>query len=212
MLKLIVALVAVAAIAGGTAAGIYYLTQDGDEKSVTQSPQGTAAPSGSPTPMATVAATPTPLPDGWQIYLDRELKFSFPHPQGLTVSVEHSDLPERNGNPRVRFRTMTFSDAEGVPALSLTIVPNPNDLTVEEWVTTYRGRPSEPQAVTIGGEQGLLFPIDTMGEQSPHVYFRHRRFVYDLAANVHGSEERGHPPVLSEADFQRVVDGFRFSQ
>ncbi len=53
----------------------------------------------------------------------------------------------------------------------------------------------------------LLPLVGQMGERHPQVYFRHGGSVFVLAGNVYGS--RGGDPVLSEADFQRVIEGFR---
>ncbi len=176
-----------------------------EEEVVSQRPVAT------PTLPSAGASIPTsfPQPAGWETYDDKESGVSLPSPVGLAVSVDFTDLPENEGIP-IRARLLIFRNAAGVPALSLGIAPNPNDLSLEDWAKTYTGFPSQPQSITIGGEPALLFPIDQMGERHPQVYFRHGGSVFVLAGNVYGS--RGGDPVLSEADFQRVIEGFRFGR
>jgi hypothetical protein len=164
----------------------------------------------SPTPTSEKTPLPTP-PADWSTYTDPELGFSFPQPPGLTASEQFFDLPAKNGNPPVQQRSVTLDDDAGLFVVGVSVVPNPVDLTVDEWVRRYVGWPSEPQPVAIAGEPGLLFPINAMGDRWPVVYFTHTDYVYSLGGNVYGAAgDPPLPPGISEADFQRVIDGFRF--
>ncbi len=213
MPKLLLPLAALLAVGGSAAgAGVYLATRGETVEEVLRPPTLEASPT--PAVTATVAATPIPspttAPEGWTVYTDPELGFSFPYPLGLTLSVEFFDLQPEDAKLSVRQRTLIFRNAAGATAFGVGIVPNPNNLTVEEWVKAYPGWPSEPQAVTIGGEQGLLFPINQVGDPYPTIYFSHSGFIFIIGGDLSG---RGFPsPGITEADFQRLSQGFSFPQ
>jgi hypothetical protein len=212
MPKLLIPIAAALAVAGATAGGAtYLLTRDDAVEEVPPAVQATATPSpAAETPQATPTLQPTP-PDDWVTYTDPELGFSFPQPPGLTPSEEAIDLPAKGGNPPVQQRSVSFLDDSGVFVVGISVVSNPVDLALDEWIGIYVGWPSEPQSVAIGGEPGLLFPINAVGDQWPVVYFKQSGHVYSLGGNVYGAAgDPPLPPGISEADFQQVIDGFRF--
>jgi len=94
--------------------------------------------------------------------------------------------------------------------MSLFVAPNPDNLTVEQWLDTYPGCCSgKPQAVNVGGETGLRFPQDAL-DNNPTVVFRHNGFMFGLTGFVSSIPDSGSSPVLSDADLQQVTGGFRF--
>jgi hypothetical protein len=219
MRRLIVAPV-VAIVLAGAGFGVYFAVAgagSGEEAALveavptpTPTPTPTPEPTPAPAPAETPTASPAPVPDEWATYRDSELGFSFPYRSDWAITTDYYDLPAKKGNPPVRLRTLTFRDAAGVPAIGVAIAPNPSDLPLEEWVATYPGWPGKSLPAAIGGEPALLFPIDQLGQQFPQAYFKHGGFVFTLQLNVYGIPESGYPPVLSEADFQQVIDGFVF--
>ncbi len=204
------------ALAGGSAGAYFWLSSEG---SVEEAVIAQATPT--PTPAATSQETPSILaapaeesqltppaqtpavPDDWATYLDAELGFSFPHAPGLTSSEDFPHDAKR----------IVLRDTFGVVAFSVVASPNPDGLTLEEWIKTVPGwpteppdwLPSEPEAIAIGGETGLLFRIDQVGQPNPTVYFGHGDYIFSVRANF---GVKGSP--LNEADFQHVVDGFTF--
>lgn len=173
-----------------------------------------APPTPSPAPTDTAPTSSPPTPAGWDVYADPEAGFSFPHPGGLTLTEQSYDALDKSGSNNVRVRTLSFRRPDGTPAISMAIAPNPNSLTLEEWIRTYPGWPSEPQNVTIAGEPALLFETNQSGQLYPSVYFRRGDSVFSISGNVFGASELGvsSPPGITESEFQRVRDGFRFDQ
>ena len=207
---ILVPLVALA-LAGSSAGAYFWLTSGGSvEEAVVAKPAADTVetPTSTPAPQGALPQPqPTLEPADWTTYVDPEQGLSFPHPQGLTVSEEFFDLPEKKGNPPVRQRSVLFHDPDGVFVVGIAIVPNPTDLPLKEWVEAYTGLPSEPQFVTIAGQPGLLLPINAMGDRWPVVYFKHDGFVLSVGGNVYGSGGGAIPAGISEAGFQRVIDG-----
>jgi hypothetical protein len=155
--------------------------------------------------------------EDWTLYHDAELGFSFPLPPGLTMSEGFFDLTGHNGNPDVVARALSFRNAQGLATVSVGSAPNPNDLPVEEWVDAYTPclasyQPDLPQpyATPIAGELGWVCPVTQYAEPSVTIYFKHGGAVFVLSGNVYGSSEDNLPATISEADFQRIVDGFTF--
>lgn len=217
------------ALLGAVSAVAVIVASPGGEEEVVQQPASATPMPGSPTPTwpatsatpvasttpvpsATAGVSPTPLPDGWQVYGDSERGFSFPHPPGLTLTEQIFDELDKAGKPTGQVRTLSLRHPGGTPAISMAIAPNPGNLSLEDWIRTFPGWPTEPRPVTIGGESGLLFEINQMGQRYPGAYFRHADSVFSISANVFGAAELGvsAAPGISETDFQRVMDGFRF--
>jgi len=217
-------LVALALAGGGVGAYFAVASEGTGEEAAVAEATPTPIPTSEPTltvraqetltPTApTTAGTPTP--DEWTTYVDAELGFSFPHPQGLTVSEQSFDFFGKGAESTLRMRAITFQDSSGVMVLSLGITPNPGDLGLQEWMDTHDPCASsldptlpQPESITIAGQSGLLCPIDQLMQPNPRVYFRGDDHVFVLIANVYGIAESGFPPALTEADFQKVVGGF----
>ena len=217
MKPVVIAPVVALALAAGGAGAYFWLASGG---SVEEAAVAQPTPTAESTATATHTATPAPTaePGGWATYRDPELGFSFPLPAALTVSEESVDLFGKDSDPAVSMRSLTFRDSAGVRALDLGIAPNPDELTVQEWIDTYDPCASsadsdlpQPERITIAGQSGILCPIDQLMQPNPRVYFESRDWqVFVLVGNVNGIPESGFPPALSEAEFQRVVDGFSF--
>lgn len=173
----------------------------------TTSPAPTSADI-SPTPLpATTTGAPAPI--GWEEYVDTELGFSFPHPLKLTMTTEYFQLHPEDKDGGIQRRTISFIRSDGVTAFGVGVEPNPQDLSLEEYLPSELW-PSEPEAVVVGGEKGLLFPINEMGDKYPSVVVKHGDRIYTIGGNVHGVPGAEYPGGISEADFQRVLTGFRF--
>jgi hypothetical protein len=213
MLRVLVAAIAVLAVAGG-GVGAYFAVASGGsgEEAAVSQVTPTPSPVATQQPSATVAPAVTPVPDDWTTYLDAGLGFSFSYRSDWTISTDYYDLPAKKGNPAVRQRSVTFRNAEGAQAIALGITPNPADLTVEDWVASYPGWPSEPESLTLAGQKAILFPINQMGERFPFACFKYGGSVICLSGNIYGSKAGALPPGLSEPDFQRVVDTFTLSR
>jgi hypothetical protein len=212
-MKLIFVAPLVAIVLAGAGVGAYFAVAGAGSGEEAASVEATPTPQPTPTP----APTETPASDDWTTYQDTEVGFSFPLPQGLTVTEDSFDLFGKQGDPSARMRVRTFRDASGVRVIDLGSVPNPTGLSVQDWMDTYDPCPSafdlslpQPESITIAGEAGVLCPIDQLNQPNPRVYFQHGGYVFVLVANVYGIPESGFPPALSEADFQRVIDGFSF--
>ncbi len=181
-----------------------------------QTPVSTSTPTRTPapTPVPTLSPTPTPvpIPADWVTYTDPELGFSFPHPPGLTISLDQYELPEKKGIPPVSGRLLWFRNPDGVPAIVIAVAANPANLTIEEWVNTYIGWSGAPEDLVIGGERALLDPKDQVNNPVPQIYFRRGAFFLTLQLNIHGIPEARYPAALSESDFSAIVQGFRFAE
>jgi hypothetical protein len=183
---------------------------------------GTPAASATPTAIATaplvivptVAITPASiaLPADWEIYLDPQLAFSLPHPSGLMMREHFFDLQEQKSSSAIQGRVISFDRPDGVFALYVAIAPNSAGLSLEEWIKTYPGWPAEPQPFVVAGERALWFARNALDEPDAKVYFAHAEMVYMLSGNVFGSGENGYGPAIGEADFQIVLQLFRFGQ
>jgi hypothetical protein len=58
----------------------------------------------------------------------------------------------------------------------------------------------------------VLDPVDQVNNPVPQIYFRHRELFFTLQLNIHGIPEAGFPAALSDSDFERIVEGFRFAE
>lgn len=94
----------------------------------------------------------------------------------------------------------------------LSVADNPANLTIEEWVSTYTGWSGVPEDFEIGGERAVLDPMDQVNNPVPQIYFRHGAFLFTLQLNVNGIPESGFPAVLSDSDYNHIVEGFRFEE
>jgi len=217
MKPVVIAPIVALALAAGGAGAYLWLTSGGSTEEIVAQP--TPTPTSEPNGAAVPTATPTPTaePGSWATYRDPELGFSFPLPPELTISEESVDLFGKDSDPAVSMRSLTFRDSAGVRVLDLGIAPNPDKLTVQEWMETYDPCASsadsdlpQPESITIAGQSGILCPIDQLMQPNPRIYFQSDGYVLVIVANVNGIPESGFPPALSEAEFQRVVDGFSF--
>jgi hypothetical protein len=211
MKPIIIAPIVALALAGaGT--GTYFLATGGGEEEEAAVAQPTATPT--PSPDATVAPTatpaptrtPAPPPNDWETYVDPELGFSFPHPKGWTSSTEYYELPETKGNPEVLLRSVTFRDDAGHPTITYAVAPNPAGLTLEDWIASYPGWPSEPGHTTVAGQPALIFEVNQLGERFPGVYFEFEGNVISMSGNVYGAGGDAVPPSLTESEFREVID------
>ena len=213
-MKPVWALAGVALLGAAGAVGALVVASSGGEEEVVQQIETATATSlaESPTAAATVSPSSKTPADGWEVYTDPQVGFSFPHPPDTTVEVHISDLPQTQSHPAVDTRTLTFSNGEGVPAVSLFIVPNPDSLSLEHWITEYPGCCfGKPETVTVAGEPALRFPEDAL-DHNPTVLFRDGGFIFGLAGFVASVPESPAAPILSEADFQRILASFRYAQ
>ena len=217
----------------GTAGGIGVLiaTTGGEEEAALQNQQTASAvatvgpsPGPSPTvagplPAPTSEPSPEPLPNGWETYTDPELGFSFPHPAGLTLREGSYETHQTDRCPVTTVKTSGFDNMDSGPVVGVATAPNPCNLSLEEWIRTYPGWPCEPMSsptceptsVTVGGERGIRFSIDTLGDAAARIYFAHAGVIYSLGGNVFGNGEGGYGPAISEEDFELVIQGFRFA-
>jgi hypothetical protein len=99
-----------------------------------------------------------------------------------------------------------------VQTVAYGVTPNPADLTLEDWVASYPGWRDEPESLMVDGRAALLFPINVMGERFPATYFKYESFVISLSGNVYGSGGGALPPGINEAEFEFILENFRFSK
>jgi hypothetical protein len=203
--RLVLVLTSLAALTVGNSAC-------GEEEETTPPASATPGATELPEESTTANPSPTPLPDGWEVYMDPERGFSFPHPPGLTLSQQFFDQIDESGQRVGQVRTLSLRHPSGTPAISMAIAPNATSLSLEDWIKTFPGWPSEPRRLTIGGEPALLFETNQMGQRHPGVSFTDGDAVLSISANVYGASELGvtASPGISETDFQRVMDGFGF--
>lgn len=194
------------------ALGVALASCGGAEEEFAPDTATTASPAptdpASPTPIP-ATATLGPVPSGWEGYVDAELGFSFPHPPDLSMKTEYFDVTGKDAGAGVQRRTISFTRSDGVTAFGVGVEPNPGNLSVEEWARN-DGWPSEPEQVTVGGEKGLLFPVNEMGDKYPVATVKHGGMIFIIGGNVFGVPGAGYPAGISEADFQRVLAGFKF--
>jgi len=204
---LIATLVALALAAGGGGAYLW-LSSGGSTEELVAQPSPTAA--ASPT---SASPTPTASPNGWATYRDPELGFSFPYPEHLTPRDE-SEPGDKTGDAAAK--VLTLRDESGVAGLGLVVNPNATSRSLRDWIAEYDPCISQQdgtdalEAITIAGRSGFRCPFNTLGEPNPKVYVEAATVIMVLGANVSGSGEGGvfTPPVLTQADFQRVIEGF----
>jgi hypothetical protein len=204
------------ALLGTGAAGAFIVVSSGGEEEVVQQVE-TATVSASDTPQATTSPSPGGSP-GWEVYADRQLGFSFPHPSGQAAQERYVDYPARDNLPAVQQRNISFRNATGVPLVGVSVVVNPTNLSLEDWIRTYPGWPCDPMGsptcvpadVTVAGERGIRFSLNVLGEPAATVYFAHAGYIYSLGGNIYGSGEGGYGPAIGEEDFQTVLSGFQF--
>jgi hypothetical protein len=193
-------------------------SDDQPQSSVTATLTATASGS-SPSPTSE-SPTPAPVPSGWDTYSDSQLGFSMPIPQGLSRQGNVVDLPARNDLPATQLRIISFARPDSTPVVGISSTPNPTGLLLDEWIRTRPGWPCDPhgsptcdpQKVTVSGETGIRFSIDTLGDPAATVYFAHNGVIFSLSGNVFGSGEGGYGPTMTEEEFQTVLQGFRFGQ
>jgi hypothetical protein len=92
------------------------------------------------------------------------------------------------------------------------VTPNPSALSLEDWIRTYPGWPSDPTSLTIAGAPGLRFSRNVLDEPADFVFFQHAGYIFELSGGVYGSPEGGYGPTITRADFDHVIDQFRFNQ
>lgn len=147
---------------------------------------------------------------GWRLFEDSDLGFSFPYPRDLASKTEYFHVGGKDSADGVQRRTVTFTRADGVTAFGVGVQPDPDNLSLEEWARN-DGWPSEPERLSIGGEDALLFPVNAMGDKYPFAVVKHTSNVYIIGGNVFGVPGAGYPPGISEADFNRILAEFRFA-
>jgi hypothetical protein len=217
MIKPIWTLTGVALLGTAGVAGAVIVASSGGEEEVAQDVQ-TVAATVSPGETSVASPSPTASPDGWQVYTDPELGFSFPHPPSRPPEERLTDFPAQDNLPAVQLRSVSFRDAMGVPLVGVSVAPNPAKLSLEGWIRTYPGWPCDPMGsptcvpadVVVDGEPGIRFSISVLGELAATVYFAHAGYIYALGGNVFGSGEGGYGAAIEEEDFQTVLDGFQF--
>jgi len=217
------------ALAGSSAGAYFWLTSEG---SVEEAVIAQATPT--PAPAATSQETPSTLaapaeesqlapppaqtpavPADWTTYVDPELGFSFAHPPGLAVTVDFSEPLDKSGAARTRL--LALRDVNGFAALGLAIIPNPEAIPLREWIDEFDPCISPDgvnalESASIGGEGGFWCPFNQLNEPNPIFYFERSGIIFSWGPNVSGSMEAGviTPPLLTEADFHRIIDGFTF--
>ena len=170
-------------------------------------PTNTPAASATASAAATTSANTTALV--WSEFSDALSGVSLPVPMGVIASESHTDIETRTAGV-VEARTVTFLTSDGKPALSLTVVPNPEGLDVETWVRYYPGWPGEASStVSVAGSTGLLFEEDQTGDDNPTIYFAKGEAVIGIRAALQLRDEKG---VLTRADFDLVVEGTAVSE
>lgn len=172
-----------------------------------------ASPTPAPTVHSSATATPatpakapdtTDLLDQWEWYQDRETNLILRFPSG-DFEEDTFDLPAKGKLPPVEVRSLRFIADSGVLAISLSIAPNPAELLLEEWITTYPGYPPDWSEIRIAGERGLVVPINSLGEPTPTIYFRHEQNVFTLAANFHGYAMWGAPAPMTVEQYEEML-------
>jgi hypothetical protein len=133
-------------------------------------------------------------------------------PVGLKPEPGSYELHETKSCSATTAKTLTFKNSDGVPAIGVSVAPNPCNLSLTEWIDTYPGRPpGEPTSLAIDGVTALRFEVDQMGQDFPQVYFAQGSEVFVLQFNTSGLPESGYPAALSAADANRVLGDFRFA-
>jgi len=203
---------------GGVVAGVYIVAAPGGEEETVQQPLQELPTPTLPleSPLPTILPT---IPAGWEVYVDPALGFSFPQPPGLVATERSYETHETDACPANQVSGTGFNDSDGIPIVGVGVAPNPCGLSVEEWIRTYPGWPCEPNGyptcepadVLVAGERGIRFSINVLGEPAANIYFGHDGLIFELSGNVFGSGHGGYSAAISEAEFQVIVEGFRFA-
>lgn len=160
----------------------------------------------------TVPATKTPgvtmTPDAWQTHSDTASGLSFEYPAGLKVSGSSVEVTGKDGVVRIH-RIITIETSSGLPGASLAIAPNPDGLTLKEWIEANPGWTSEPTETTVAGRPALLFPLNASGEAKPVIYFSLKDNVISVKRIPSNTQDGGSKPVVSEAEFDRLLGSIR---
>ena len=205
-----------------TVAGLAFACDDPKEDVVgseaTTPPAASTSTPGDPaeTPLATnLSATPPVTasvgPTELVTYEDPGGKIAVQYRRDLSVKEEEIELMGKSGNPPVLQRIITFSSTTGIPGVRLGIAPNPSNLTLDEWVTTYPGWSTEPTESTVAGERALIFWIGELGEPDPVIYFQHSGTIFGITRFPSNTEVGGElKPVVSEGEFQAILSSIEF--
>jgi hypothetical protein len=179
----------------------------------------------SPSPISvlpTAAATPTVISatprEEWPQYEGANADFVLEYPPHLTVAPEQSAQLTAGGQyPEVTMQILHFTTSSGVTALDLGVVPNPLNLTVQEWIDAYdpcaadydRGLPQRYET-TIKGQLAVVCPVDQLNQINPRVYVAAGEHIFVIVGNVEGLPSNNEPPGLTKADFDSVLNRFTF--
>jgi hypothetical protein len=91
-----------------------------------------------------------------------------------------------------------FTDAAGLPHVSIYVYSNPDRSVLEDWVRTHAGEvPSEQK--TIGGERALFVSTSAEGTPTAGAYFARGDRVFGISS-------------LKLEDFNAIAGQFSFSQ
>jgi hypothetical protein len=176
----------------------------------------TPTPSGTPTttaPSLTSSGSPSSTVGAdWVVYSDETAAFSAAMPKGLTLTERHILLSAKGNYPEVDQRTLSFVRADGNWVVGVSLIPNPADLSLKDWLLTFSGWTGYPTTLPVSGEEGLWFHVSQIGDASAVVYVSHAGSVFVLSGNVFGSVEDAIAPTLSEADFDQFIKRFQFTQ
>lgn len=169
---------------------------DTQPSTMTSSPSSTAATA---TPVVTTEPSPASVPSGWQTYVDPVLWFSFAFPAGFSSIDATAQTPLCCPVRRFVELRPAGSKDEG---LVVGVYEDVGDLSIREWAQTFsmcnlEVRPGTD--ITVDARPAMVCigePLE--GRLDYWVIVKDTtRIVYVSAA-------------LSEADFQSIVDTFRF--
>jgi hypothetical protein len=163
------------------------------------------------TPATTATAVVSPI-TSWGMYSDAAAGFNMPIPENTVRNEGTVELPAKNGYSAVQQRLISFVNQDGAGVVGVGVTPNPSALSLEDWIRTYPGWPSDPTSLTIAGAPGLRFSRNVLDEPADFVFFQHAGYIFELSGGVYGSPEGGYGPTITRADFDHVIDQFRFNQ
>ncbi len=194
MIKFVLAAVAVAGIAAGTGAGIYFALPGGEEEiarqvqTATPTPVVTGTPGASPSPVAsaTPASTPGPL-----TYTDPTYGYSFDYPATWYLSA-----PKDNGGPVVLYSydpAKIPPEEAGMPVppdklkVEILVFANPQNLSLDAWVAEDRQRGAPVKVVsrsslTLDSIPGISETIKTDGGSATQYFFSEAGRIYVMNA------------------------------
>jgi hypothetical protein len=155
---------------------------------------------------APASGTPeiTPTPEDWQTHSDIASGLSFEYPADLKASESSVDVTGKDGLVRTH-RIITIETSSGLPGASFAIAPNPYRLSLKAWVESNPGWTSEPTAIIVAGQPALLFPLNASGEEKPVIYFAYGEYVIGVKRIPSNTQNDGLRPVISEAEFERLL-------